>query len=103
MRDFTTKYKDEITFVYNLHCAGNQLILPFNGEFPNHMSDKFPDLFSFFQQMTEEENFPKEIEIGAAYESLSIIAGGEASDWMTSELQIPAVDFELLSWNDIDK
>ena len=30
-RDFITSKKDELRLVYNLHCAGNFFILPFNG------------------------------------------------------------------------
>ena len=42
IRDFVTSKKDELNLVYNLHCAGNQFIIPFNGEFPNNSTAEIP-------------------------------------------------------------
>jgi len=42
IRDFITAKKDELRFVYNLHCAGNQYIIPFNGVNPNNADVLLP-------------------------------------------------------------
>jgi len=44
IRDFVVSKKEEIKFVYNFHCAGKQIIIPLNGEFPNTLATKFPEL-----------------------------------------------------------
>jgi murein tripeptide amidase MpaA len=36
IRDFVAAKKNELRFVYNLHCSGNQYIIPFNGVNPNN-------------------------------------------------------------------
>lgn len=35
IKQFLTKNKDSIKFIYNFHAAGNLFILPYNGELPN--------------------------------------------------------------------
>lgn len=57
MRDFLTKNKKEIKFVYNFHCAGKQYIIPFNGEFPNTMEVKFPEIKKIFDEIVSSAQF----------------------------------------------
>ena len=51
MKNFLTQKKSELKFVYNFHCAGKQFIIPFNGEMPNMMATKFPEISSVFKEI----------------------------------------------------
>jgi carboxypeptidase A len=42
MRDFLTKEKDSLNFVYNLHSFGNFFIFPYNFEEPNSAFQEIP-------------------------------------------------------------
>ena len=44
IRDFLTSHKNQVKFVYNFHCSGNMYIIPFNGELPNTLPEKFPEI-----------------------------------------------------------
>lgn len=55
VRDFIAERKNELKFVYNFHCAGNQFFIPFNGKFPNALtSTKFKPIYDIFKEIAEE-------------------------------------------------
>lgn len=39
--------------------------------------------------------------IGPAVENLGIVAGGDAGDWITHQLSIPASEAEIAGWEDL--
>jgi hypothetical protein len=41
--------------------------------------------------------------IGASTETIGIVAGGDAGDWINHELHIPAVEAELGLWRSYDE
>jgi len=48
IRNLVTSKKDELRFVYNLHCSGNQYIIPFNADNPNSVDVVQPDTLKLF-------------------------------------------------------
>ena len=60
IRDFVTLKKDELRFVYNLHCSGNQYIIPFNADNPNSVDILQPDTLQLFQEIVNEAQFPSD-------------------------------------------
>jgi len=99
MRDFLTKKQKEIKFVYNFHCAGNQFILPYNGELPNKLATEQPDTKKFFQELIQESTFADGYDIGPSTETIGIVAGGDAGDWINHALGIMAAEAELGKWS----
>jgi hypothetical protein len=95
MRDFMISRKDEIKFVYNFHSFGNMFFKPYNGQFPYKLEKEYPDISQVFDEITEEAQFPEGMDIGPAIDNLGIVAGGDAADWITHTLGIPAAEAEL--------
>jgi len=95
MRDFLTSHKQEIKFVYNLHCAGKEYIVPFNGEFPNTLPEKFPVISQIFYEIISEVEFAPGTKVGPSTENIGVIATGDAGDWIVSNLSIPAAEVEI--------
>ena len=84
--------------MYNFHCAGNQFILPYNGELPNKLGIEQPDIKQIFAEIIESSDFAEGMDIGPSTETLGIVAGGDAGDWINHELNIPAAEAELGLW-----
>ena len=95
MRDFLTAEKDHLKFVYNLHCFGNYLIIPYNFEMPNNAFVEIPDTMQFFKELIEEAEFPEEYKIGPATETLGFDTGGSSGDWINKQLGVPAAEVEI--------
>lgn len=98
MRDWLTAHKEELKFVINYHCAGNMLVLPYNGEVPNQFAVENPESNKILQEIVKEAQFPEGMAIGASTETIGIVAGGDAGDWINHALHIPAVEAELGVW-----
>ena len=103
MKNFLTQKKNELKFVYNFHCAGKQFIIPFNGEMPNMMATKFPEISSVFKEIVQEAQFAAGTAIGPSTENIGIVAAGDAADWITSALSIPAAEAEIGSWENYNE
>lgn len=103
MKKFLTAHKDEIKFVYNFHCAGKQFIIPFNGEMPNTLAQRFPEINSIFMEIVNEAKFAEGTDIGPSTENIGIVAAGDAGDWILNELSIPAAEAEIGSWDSYGK
>ena len=102
MRDFLTAEKENLKFVYNLHCFGNYLIIPYNYEMPNNAFVEIPDTMQFFKELIEEAEFPEEYKIGPATETLGFDTGGSSGDWINKQLGVPAAEVEIGSAEQID-
>lgn len=83
MRDFLTKNKDDIKFVYNFHSFGNKFVIPFNGKFPNDLMTQNPKIHEIFDEIVQEAQFNDGEDIGPSTETMGIQAGGDAGDWIT--------------------
>lgn len=103
LKNFLTEKKDELKFVYNFHCAGNQWFIPFNGKFPNVLAEKYQEIAEVFKEIASESKFPESEDIGPSVQNIGIVAGGDAGDWITHELQIPAAEAEIGDWSDYNK
>jgi len=101
IRDFVASKKDELRFVYNLHCSGNQYIIPFNGVNPNNADVLQPQTLQLFQEIVNEADFPMDYQIGPASETLGMKAGGSSGDWINWNFQIPASEVEIGTWEEI--
>ena len=95
MRDFITEHRDEIKFVMNFHAFGNLLVIPFNGNLPNDLMKARPELHQIFSEIVNDSQFPDGEQIGPSTETMGIQAGGDAGDWITYNLSIPAGEAEL--------
>ena len=58
MRDFFIKNKNSLSFIYNLHCAGNQYIFPYNTDKVNSAYTKLPKTMALFSEIVSEAEFP---------------------------------------------
>jgi len=58
MRDWLTQNKNSLSFVYNLHCAGNQFIFPYNADKINSAYTKLPRTMALFSEIISEATFP---------------------------------------------
>lgn len=101
IRDFVTAKKDELRFVYNLHCSGNQYIIPFNSDNPNSVDILQPDTLKLFQEIVNEVEFPSDFLVGPASETLGMKAGGSSGDWINWNFHIPASEVEIGTWEEI--
>ena len=101
LRDFVTSKKDEIKFVYNFHSAGKLFFTPYVGQFPNSLSQEYPWISQVYDEISNEAKFPVGTAFGPAYENLGIVAGGDAGDWITHSLGIPASEAEISAWEDL--
>ena len=99
MRDFLTKHKEELSFVYNFHCAGNMYIFPYNTESPNLAATEIPATYSLFQDIIAEGEFPSTFTIGPAAEVLNMYTGGSSGDWINNKLGVPAAEVEIGTWD----
>lgn len=103
LKNFLIEKKDELKFVYNFHCAGKQWFIPFNGKFPNVLTEKYQDIAEVFKEIASESKFPEQEDIGPSVQNIGIVAGGDAGDWITHELKIPAAEAEIGDWSDYNK
>jgi hypothetical protein len=103
MRNFLTKHKEEMKFVFNFHCAGKQFIIPYSGEVPNTLGQEQPQIRSIFKEIVKESRFPEGTDIGSSTENVQIRASGIAGDWITKALGIPAAEAEIGGWNEYTK
>ena len=97
-KDFLTKNKKDIAFVYNFDTAGNQFIIPFNYAAPNEAFQKIPETMGFFKELIDESNLPEDFTIGPAIETIQMYTGGSAGDWINTHLGIPAAEVEIGAW-----
>lgn len=95
IRDLLTSKRNDIRFVYNFHAYGNMYLWPYNGESPNNIGDKNPDVLRIYEEIWHESKFPDGTLSGNAYEALEYTSSGEQSDWILSELGIPSICPEM--------
>ena len=88
-----------VDFVYNMHSAGKDFIFGYNGASdPEEYLKTEPDLFEVMAEIYEEGQFPDGEISGNSQQILGKAVGGEASDWISNALGIPAADVELGEW-----
>lgn len=92
-------HKDEIKFVYNFHSYGNMYLWPYNGQSPNNIHEKNPEILNVFNEIFHESKFPKGTLKGNAWEALRYTSSGEQSDWILGKLGIPSICPEIGSDN----
>ena len=102
VRDFLISKVNNIKFVFNFHSAGKFMITPINADFPNTLSQNFPEINDIFKEFTKEVKFPYETDIGPASETVGVTVGGSAGDWIVNELHIPAVEPEIGTFDDVE-
>jgi len=67
------------------------------------MAVKFPEINSIFNEIVKEAKFADGTDIGPSTENIGIVASGDAGDWITSFLAIPAAEAEIGSWDSYSK
>ena len=77
IRDFLVSHKDEIKFVYNFHAFGNMYLWPYNGDSPNTIEKRNPDVLNVFTEIWNESKFPAGTLKGNAWEALKYTSSGE--------------------------
>ena len=66
MRDFLTKYKNEIKFVISYHSTGNMWVIPFSGKKPKGFDKFHKDVKNVIGEIVEEAHFPPNMKIGSS-------------------------------------
>lgn len=95
IRDFLVSHKEEIKFVYNFHAFGNMYLWPYNGDSPNTIEQRNPDVLNVFTEIWNESKFPIGTLKGNAWEALKYTSSGEQSDWILGALGIPSICPEI--------
>ena len=54
-------------------------------------------------ELVEQSNFPDGMDIGSSYETIGVVAAGDAADWIMTNLSIPAAEAEIGSYDDFQK
>jgi hypothetical protein len=79
---------------------------PYNGESPNNLKTRNPDVLNIFNEIWDESTFPVGTLSGNAWEALHYTSSGEQSDWILGALGIPSIcpeigssDFFSYQWN----
>ena len=96
VRDFVFSKRNELKFVYNFHCFGNMWFIPSRKEYNRKEKErKFEQLLEVFHEIATEATFPRDEDLGPSEQNLGIIAGGDAGEWISHNLLIPATEAEL--------
>lgn len=67
------------------------------------LSEKYPEISGVFKEIAQESKFPEGEDIGPSVQNIGIVAGGDAGDWITSELGVAAAEAEIGDWSDYNK
>ena len=51
-------------------------------------------------ELVQDSTFPDGMEIGSSFETIGIVAAGDAADWITTNLSIPAAEAEIGNYDD---
>ena len=69
MKNFLTSKKDRIGFVYNFHCYGKQLLIPYNAKMTNDLNLYAPELKGIYGELVNESQIPAGTDVGTSHES----------------------------------
>ena len=63
------------------------------------METKYPEIKQIFDEFVNTAQFAQGTDIGPSTENIGIIAAGDAGDWITAALGIPAAEAEIGAWD----
>lgn len=95
MRDFLSKEKGNLKFVYSVLGSGDKSLrkvfkTPMNYEAPNNAFNELPEIMGFFSEFVAEATFPED-----TTKTIGEHPAGTAGDWINSKLKVAAAEIEI--------
>ena len=51
-------------------------------------------------ELVQQSNFPDGMDIGSSFETIGVVAAGDAADWIMTNLNIPTAEAEIGNYDD---